>query len=70
MNNPDGTLHPSTFQADLCDQLTPATVVVWIRRRGVTALKRGDVTLARLLGMAAGTVEKLVAVETDAAKGG
>lgn len=58
------TLHPATFQADLCEQLTPATVVVWIRHRGVAAHKRGDTTSARMLAMAAKTVEKLVAIET------
>jgi len=64
----DVKLHPAAFQADLCEQLTPATVVVWIRHRGVAALNRGDTTLAQLLAMAASTVEKLILIEVDAKK--
>jgi hypothetical protein len=59
-------LHPANFQSDLCHQLTPATVCVWIRRRGVSAYERGDRTLAQMLGMAANTVEKLIAIELAA----
>lgn len=56
----DDTLHSATFQPDLCDQLTPATVCVWLRRQGTAALEQGETTKAQMLAMAAGTVEKLL----------
>jgi hypothetical protein len=60
MRNPDGTLDPATFQPDLCDQLTPATVCVWLRRQGTAAQSRGDTSLAFALGIAARKVEQIV----------
>ncbi len=59
MLNPDGTTHPATFQPDICDQLTPATVAVWLRRQAVDAIGRGDITTATGLCMSLKTVERL-----------
>ncbi len=60
MKNPDGTTHPATFQADLCEQLTPATVAVWLRARGRELLARGKEGDAFALGTAARRVEELI----------
>jgi hypothetical protein len=42
MLNPDGTTHPATYQPDLAADLTPATVIMWLRHRAAEAEKRGD----------------------------
>ncbi len=62
MTNPDGTIHPATFQPDLCDALTPATVCVWLRRQAIAANARGDTALCFALGIAARKVEQILDV--------
>jgi len=52
--------HPAMFQPDLCEQLTPATVAVWLRRRAREAHVKGDVSW-HTLAMAAEKVERLAA---------
>lgn len=63
MSSPDDTIDPATFQSNLCEQLTPATVVVWWRGQAVASLERGDLTLCHLLGIAARNVEKILDVK-------
>lgn len=58
MQNHDGTTHPATFQPDLCEQLTSATVIMWIRRRAAAAMGRTDMISAQALAIAAATVER------------
>ncbi len=69
MKNPDGSDHPATFQPDLCEQLTPATVAVWLRKRGLEAYARQDTNRAYALAVAANHVEKLVG-DVEAAHAG
>lgn len=52
--------HDATLQPDLCEQLTPATVIVWLRRKAAEKHGEGNDLAARSLAMAAATVERHV----------
>jgi hypothetical protein len=57
MKNPDGTTHPATFQPDICAELTPATVTVWLRKHAADAYAK-DAAKCSDLVIAAKMVEK------------
>lgn len=62
-------IHSSTFQADLCNRVTPATVAIWLMRRATEqhGLRNDDAW--RALVMAGGAVERYLLDDAEAPTG-